>query len=282
MRIDKSGGMLSGMTYSGPKRPQPARWLLALALLIVMAGVAWGLKNGPLGLAHSVGYAVCHQITVRTYVFGDLVMPLCARCSGQYLGALAGFLMAWRWGKLRASQLPSRGITLLLVLFLAIWAFDGFNSYFFLVTQHPLFYTPHNILRLITGMLQGIAISMLFLPFFNLVFWQHPGPAPVLEGLWDLGQLLALGALLVVAVNSQWTPLFYPLALLSALGAFLLLSLVGMLMVVMLLRAENTASSPRDFLIFFIPGMAIATLLIVGIDAFRAWAEGHWGFSLPG
>jgi len=62
----------------------------------------------------------------------------------------------------------------------------------------------------------------------------------------------------------------------------LFLSLVGMLMVVMLLRAENTASSPRDFLIFFIPGMAIATLLIVGIDAFRAWAEGHWGFSLPG
>ena len=278
------GDMLSPMmSFDFPERTRrPARWLLALSLLIVIAGVAWGLKDGPLGLAHATGYAVCHQITVRTYVFGDLAMPLCARCSGQYLGAMAGFFMALVWGKLRGAGLPGRGILLTLVLFLAVWAFDGVNSYLYLILGHPFLYTPHNILRLITGMLQGVAISMLFLPFFNQVFWRRPHPRPILGGWRELGALLLLTAALTLAVHSRWTPLFYPLAFLSAAGVFLLLSLVGMLMVVLLFGAENSADSPRDFMAFFIPGMAFALLLIAGIDALRAWAESRWGFNING
>jgi len=260
----------------------PARWLLILAAIIVVGGIAWGLKTGPLGLAHSVGYAVCHQITVRSYIFGDLVMPLCARCSGQYLGAMSGFFMALIWRRLRASGLPSRGVIILLVIFLVIWAFDGINSYVYLIAGSPFLYTPHNLLRLITGMLQGVAISMLFLPFFNQVFWREPDPQPVLANWREFGRILLLAALFTLAVNSRWLPLFYPLALLAVAGVFLLLSLVGMLIVVMALHAENTAESFQDFVRFFVPGMAFATLLIIGIDALRAWAEGAFGFFISG
>ncbi len=269
------------MTATHSKRPHPGRWLLLLSALIVAGGVAWGSKEGPLALADSVGYAVCHQITVRTYVFGDLVMPLCARCSGQYLGAMAGFFMALVWGRLRASGLPSRGLIIALVFFLVVWAFDGINSYIYLITRQPFLYTPHNLLRLITGLLQGIAVSMFFLPFFNQVFWQEPDPRPVLRGWRDLGLILLLAGFLAMAVHSRWTPLFYPLAFLSVAGVFLLLSLVGMLMAVLLFGAENTAESARDFLLFFLPGMAFAVLLIGGIDALRAWAESNLGFSMP-
>ena len=269
------------MTDTSKNRPAPARWLLGLSALVVFSAAAWGLKGGALGLAHSVGYAVCHQITVRTYVFGDLVMPLCARCSGQYLGALAGFFMAWRWGKLRASGLPPRWIIMLLVSFLAVWAFDGVNSYIFLITQRPFLYQPQNILRLTTGAMQGLSISIFFLTFFNQVFWRQPNPAPVLKNGREMAQLLWVSLFLVIAVHSQWSPLFYPLAFLSAFGVFLLLSMVGMLVAVILLRAENTAVSIRDFWLFFIPGMAIATLIIVGVDVLRAYAEAHLGFYLP-
>ena len=269
------------MTNSPRSRPPLPRWLLILSVGIVAGGVIWGMQAGPLALADWVGYAICHQITVRTYIFGDLVMPLCARCSGQYLGAMSGFFMALVWGRVRAAGLPSRGMMAVLVAFLAIWAFDGINSYVYLITGQPFLYTPHNILRLITGMLQGVAVSMFFLPFFNQVFWQEPDPRPVLSRWRDLGVLLLLAAILTLAVNSRWTPLFYPLAFLSVAGAFLLLSLVGVLLVMILLRAENTARSARDFLLFFIPGMAFATLLIVGIDILRAWAETTLGFSMP-
>ena len=269
------------MTDSRPKRRHPGRWLLLLSALIALGSAAWGLKEGPLALADAVGYAVCHQITVRTYVFGDLVMPLCARCSGQYLGVMAGFFMALVRGRLRAAGLPSRWIMVTLAFFLAVWAFDGVNSYIFLLTQEPFLYAPHNILRLMTGMLQGVAVSMFFLPFFNQVFWRDPNPRPALTGWSDLGLILLLTALLTFAVNSRWTPIFYPLAFLSAAGVFLLLSLVGTLVVVMLFRAENAAESPRDFLMFFIPGMAFAVLLITGVDALRVRLEATLGFSMP-
>ena len=269
------------MTESPRAPSRPPGWLLILAAGIVAGGVIWGMQEGPLALADWVGYAICHQITVRTYVFGDLVMPLCARCSGQYLGAMAGFFMALAWGRVRAAGLPSRGISATLVAFLVIWALDGINSYIFLLMREPFLYTPHNILRLITGMLQGIAVSMLFLPFFNQVFWREPELRPILTRWRDLGLLLLLAAGLTLAVNSRWPILFYPLAFLSVAGAFLLLSLVGVLVVMMILRAENTATSARDFVLYLIPGMAFATLLIVGIDGLRAWAESSLGFSLP-
>ncbi len=269
------------MADSSRRRPRLPRWLLILAAGIVAVGAIWGMQEGPLALADWVGYAICHQITVRTYVFGDMVMPLCARCSGQYLGAMSGFFMALVWGRIRAAGLPSPGMMVVLAAFLVIWAFDGINSYIFLITGAPFLYMPHNILRLITGMLQGVAVSMFFLPFFNQVFWQEPDQRPVLARWRDLGILLLLTAILTVAVNSRWPLLFYPLAFLSVAGAFLLLSLVGALIVVIVFRAENTARSARDFLLFFIPGMAFATLLIVGIDVLRAWAEATLGFSMP-
>jgi len=189
--------------------------------------------------------------------------------------------MALVWGRPRASGPPSRGIMVTLVLFLAVWAFDGINSYIYLLTREPFLYQPHNILRLITGMLQGIAISMFFLPFFNQVFWRRPDPRPVLAGWKDLAIILLLTGVLTLAVNSQWGPLFYPLAALSVAGVFLLLSLVGTLVFVMLFRAENTGETGQDFVRFFIPGMAFAVLLIAGIDALRAWAQSSLGFSLP-
>ncbi len=234
-----------------------------------------------MGVAHYVGYAVCHQITIRTYVFGDLVMPLCARCSGQYLGVMIGFFLAWRWGRIRAMGLPPRWLIAVLIGFLAIWAFDGFNSYLYLILGRPFLYQPHNILRISTGILQGLAVSFLFLPFFNLAFWADADIRPVLQNGWELAQALGLGALVVLAVTSGWTLLFYPLAILSVVGTVLMLSLVGALFVLLALREENSNRTLGDFFSLFLPGMAFASLLLLGIDLFRAFAESSLGMVLP-
>ncbi len=260
-----------------PTLKRPPTWILWVSVLVVMVGAGLGLRHGPLGLMRGVGYAVCHQITVRSYIFGTWVMPLCARCTGQYLGAMTGFFLAWRWGRLRAAGLPPRGILITLILFLAAWALDGINSYIYLLTQTPFLYTPHNLLRLITGMGQGVAVSMLFLPFFNQVFWHAPDPHPVLTRWRDLLVILGLTALLTLAVNSRWPILFYPLAVLSTAGVVLLLSLVGSLIMVLWMKAENQATTWWDFGRFWLPGLALATLLIVGMDALRSGAEQRWG-----
>lgn len=263
-------------------RSHPKRLWLALPSLVIIGAVLWwGLQDGPLGFANHIGYAVCHQITVRSYVFGDLVLPLCARCSGQYLGAFLGFFLAWRWGRLRTGGLPPRWLIAVLFGFLAIWAFDGFNSYIYLILGRPFLYQPHNILRISTGILQGLAISFLFLPFFNQVFWESPQTEPVLRNGKELVLALLLGALIVLAVESHWLPLFYPLAFISTGTTFLMLSLVGALMATLMLKQENTNRSLGDFISLLLPGMAFAMLLFLGMNLLRAYAESNLGMVLP-
>lgn len=177
--------------------------------------------------------------------------------------------------------LPPRWLIAVLIGFLAIWAFDGFNSYLYLILGRPFLYQPHNILRISTGILQGLAVSFLFLPFFNLAFWAEPDIRPVLQNGWELAQALGLGALVVLAVTSGWTLLFYPLAILSVVGTVLMLSLVGALFVLLALREENSNRTLGDFFSLFLPGMAFAALLLLSIDLFRAFAESNLGMVLP-
>jgi uncharacterized membrane protein len=259
------------------------RLWFGIAAIPILILVLWlgGREEGALGVADHIGYAVCHQITVRTYVFGDLVMPLCARCSGQYLGVLIGFFLAWRWGRIRASGFPPPGLIAVLIGFLAIWAFDGFNSYLALILGRPFLYPPQNIFRISTGILQGLALSFLFLPFFNGVFWADPKPDRVLQNGWELAQALGLGALAVWAVVSGWMVLFYPLAFLSVAGTVLMLSMVGALFVMLLLKEENSNRTVGDFFSLLLPGMAFAALLLLGIDLFRSFAESSLGMVLP-
>lgn len=53
------------------------------------------------GVAYLAGSVVCHQLPERSFALGGHQWPVCARCSGLYLGAALG-LAAWlalrRWG----------------------------------------------------------------------------------------------------------------------------------------------------------------------------------------
>ncbi len=263
--------------------PPTRRHLLALLALPLLLIAVWlGGEDGLLGAANHVGYAVCHQITVRSYVFGDLQLPLCARCTGQYLGALAGLLLVWAWGRRRSGVFPRGRYLLMLIAFLAAWFFDGFNSYISLLLGRPWLYTPHNTLRLITGILQGYAVSMLLIPYFNQVFWTEWQREPVLQHGREVAQMLAVGALLVLAVSSRWPPLFYPLALLSSGAAFMMLSIVGVLVFLLLLGEDNQNRTWRDFISLLLPGMVFAALLIGAIDLARGYAETVLGAPFSG
>ena len=70
----------------------PWRYLL-ISVGTVLLIVWWShTPDGLLGKADAIGYAVCHRIDVRSFHLGDRQIPVCARCTGQYLGAVAGLL----------------------------------------------------------------------------------------------------------------------------------------------------------------------------------------------
>ena len=63
---------------------------LILAVGLLVLGWLLNTPEGLLGKADAVGYAVCHRLDFRSFHLGERQLPLCARCSGMYLGAVLG------------------------------------------------------------------------------------------------------------------------------------------------------------------------------------------------
>ncbi len=160
-------------------------------------------------------------------------------------------------------------IIILLVSFISLMGVDGLNSYVDLMRGVPLFYEPRNELRLITGALNGLAMSALLWPMVNFSLWRNPLPEPAIRDGRDLGILLLLEAGVVALVLSGWSALLYPLALASALGVLTLLTLTMTVLVVIIAGRENRYERWRDALTPLLVGLVIALLLIGLMDFFR-------------
>jgi len=252
---------------------QPLRrgWWLAPALLAVVLGAF--LQLTPAGLLNKVdmvGYAVCHRIPSHSFAIAGRTLPLCARCSGTFLGALTGLLGQWVvLRRRRASEFPSPPIMAILVALLLFMAVDGVNSYLSMVIGRPLLYEPRQWLRLITGAFNGLFLSALMAPLVNFSLWRQPSPERAIRGWRDLLVLLALEAGMVLLVLSQWPPLLYPLALLSGISVVTMLGLVMTVLVVMAIGRENQYDGWKEAIPPLMVGFALALLMIGAIDVLR-------------
>ena len=238
--------------------------LIAAALALV---IGWAFADR-LAPWHWIGYAVCHQLPSHSYWAFGRPLPLCARCTGQYLGAVTavGFLL-WQ-GRARAAKLPPRGILLTFALMLALWAFDGLNSLLAFVGL-PHLYEPTNGLRLVTGTLEGMVLGTVFWPFWADATWHQVELRPVLGNGRELGYLLALEALLVLAIDKGGDTLRYVLGVWSTLGVVFLLSMVFSIILRLLVRQERRATSLVQVLGFVAGGLVLAVGMIAVVDAIR-------------
>jgi uncharacterized membrane protein len=264
-----------------------SKYLVVVAALLVFIG--WFLNTPPgfSGKLDAVGYAVCHRIPERSFHIGDYQLPLCARCSGMYLGAMAGLIFQWIVGRKR-SQVPHWGILAVLVLFVVAFGIDGVNSYLYLIRQlHPGFlpqipqlYIPNNILRLLTGSGMGLGIAAILFPAFNQTIWADGEDKRALS--WKgFGLLLVIQVALDLLVLTDSPVVLYPVAGISILGVLILLTMVYSMVWVMLMRQDNKFTSLRSLWLPLVAGLTIAMIQTAGIDALRFWLTGTWGTFLP-
>jgi len=268
--VMETGEPSTAGTAGGSKARSWGPLLIRVLSLLVISGIIVVSPGGLLDQADHVGYAVCHQILERTYFFGDRPLPLCARCSGQYLAALGGLLWLAAAGRIRAGQLPRRPIIVMLLVFLVIWGIDGLNSYLTFFPGLPHLYEPSNLLRLATGTLEGMTLAALLTPFFNITVWRHPLPQPTLRGGQDLLGWMFMSAMVVAAVQSGWPPLLYPIALLSVLGVLVLLTMVNSMIVALALRRDGAAETWWEATLVIMPGLALALLEILLLNLIRS------------
>jgi uncharacterized membrane protein len=240
---------------------------IACLLIVLVYGAAppWA----PLDKAHLVGYSICHQIPTRTFTLGGQALPLCARCTGTYLGIAIGLATAALLRRGRAGELLSRGMLILMGVFILAMAVDGGNSYLVLLGRPPLLYAPRNWLRTATGTLNGIALSLIVLPVFNFTLWKDPQPVRPLRSAWELLPMLAVGALVIVLLQAGVSWLLYPLALITTAGVLCMLTMVNTMILLILARQEGRATGWRQALLPLLGGLTITLVELTAIGLIR-------------
>ena len=255
-------------------------WRVVLVFILVVIIVIWMYiaPEGIFGKADAIGYAVCHRIAHRSFHIGDIQFSVCARCTGQYLGAVLGILFLSIFRRYRTGRPPMFVIGILLVWGLA-YVVDGFNSFLHLIpsTERFWLYEPSNAFRLITGIGVGLGISVMLFPAFNQTVWKQYDRQPVLEGMWDFGLLLIFALLLILLVLTENPFILYPLSFISVGGVLLLLTMVYSMVWVMLFRAEGRFGNLRQYIYPLLAGLMVALIQILIIDFFRYSLTGTWG-----
>lgn len=261
------------MTHSNVPPPRFSKYqplMLAVSVLVI----AVFLFSPPVTLldkTHAIGYAVCHQIPGRSFHLDGQSLPLCARCTGTYLGALLGLVGMSLMKRRHSVELPPARVLITLVAFIGLMGIDGVNSYLTFFPKVPHLYEPQNWLRLTTGTLNGLAMSALVFPVMNGALWQPDlvKNEPVIKNFMELLLFLAGAASIILIVLWQQPFLLYPLALLSTLGVVLMLGIVGATLAVILTRREGAARTWSDLALPGVMGLAIAFLIIEAMGGLR-------------
>ena len=261
-------------------RKRHIRRVLAVLGLLIIIGYLLAPPFAPLEKANLVGYSICHQIPARSFFLGGLRLPLCARCTGTYMGIAIAFVAIALSGRWRAGEMLSREMLVVMAVFIGIMAVDGLNSYLSLFEHMPTLYTPQNWLRAATGSLNGIALSLIVFPVFSFTLWKHPQPVRPLKNVWELLPMLAVDAVAIWILQSEPSWLLYPMALLSAGGVLWMLTLVNTMILLIVFRRDSQAETWRSAMLPLLGGLVATLLELTAMGVLRFTLTGTMGWPI--
>jgi uncharacterized membrane protein len=267
---------LNGQTSSEPTTYPASKWSLIPKVLFIgipAAIISLFIAATPPGLwekARIIGYALCHQLPERSFFFHEHQSPLCARCTGMYLGFLIGLVFLIVRRRTHSARMPAAAIVSVLIGFITIMGIDGINSTMSIIPGAPQLYHTTNIHRIVTGTLFGLAMCMLFFPVFSTAIWRQPSGDRSVKNWRELFvmMLTALAIDAVVLTQADW--LFYPVTILSIFGPLLLLGFMGAIIVLTMRNLANSVDRWRQLATPLLAGVALGLVLITIMDVFRA------------
>ncbi len=253
---------------------------MILATGLIIAGWLLYTPPGLLAKADAIAYAVCHRIAARSFFIGERQMPLCARCTGMFLGALLSLGYQEFIGR-KKGNFPAWPILSIFGVFVAAFGIDGLNSYLHLFSGLLGIYEPQNWLRLLTGTGMGLSIAVVLFPAFNQTVWSDVKPEPVLTN-WRqilILILLALGVDLLVLAGIPF--ILYLIVFLSVGSVLVLLSMAYAMFWVLVFKKENLYQRLAQTALPLTGGLAVAILQIAILDLIRYLLTGTWdGFHI--
>lgn len=263
-------------------QPENRRWFLLAVmtgafLLMLFYALTEGahINHDPLLTAGDWGgYALCHRITERSFTINGRQFPLCARCTGMYLGAalaIAAFFLA---GRAKWVLLPSKWLFFALLGLIALMGIDGLNSYSHFFPNAPHLYEPQNWLRLTTGMGAGLTLGTIVFAALAQSLWREPRYSSLIGNFRELAGLMLLGLVAVLLVLSNRPALLYLLAIVSSGGLLFVVTALNTAVLTILLRRDGQAKRWSDAIGPLLLGLVFAVLELSAISLIRWTATG--------
>ena len=196
--------------------------LLVVAILAVFLFVPAAL---PAKLLLAMG-GVCGLRPSHSYFAAGVQLPMEARMVGIFAGFSLTLIPLLLLRRTNARRLGSRVSVAVLTLFFASMVFDGVNSTLY-EFGYPHLYTPNNPLRLLTGLLSGVAVA----PFLTWFVGSVAVPAgnrsaiTTVRAVWEPFVMLLPIGLFAALVMSEMAVAYLPATLLSVGGIVLVMAL---------------------------------------------------------
>jgi uncharacterized membrane protein len=249
------------LAHQAPARkiiPAPGyrRFLFPMAfgmLVLLFLAAPWPFAHK----AHVALHGLCAQAPSHTLRFGDQALPFDSRMTGIYGGFLVSAVYFALRGRYRASAIPSKLSILLLAVFVGVMAVDGTNSLLLDMRMwHP--YEPDNRLRLVTGLLTGVALAAVVAFLLASTLWRYPeNSTRVVFGPREIALIVALQAPFAAICLWGQGELFVPVAMFLMVAALLAMTSLMLATVVLVRRAESTYVNVAD-----LQGTAFVALLL--------------------
>jgi uncharacterized membrane protein len=241
----------------------------AIGLILVFLAAPWPLDHK----AHLLLHGLCAQRPSHSFWLGDRVLPFDARMTGIYGGFLgAGIYLAikHRW---RAAALPPWTTLLVLAGFVGLMGADGINSFLVDAGGWHL-YTPDNRLRLLTGLMTGVALATALAFLIGITVWRQPVLSRrVVASAWEPWLMLGCQAPLALAVLSGSSWLYVPITLALVVSATVVISLLALVVVVLVRDADHAFTSVRQLHGYGTVALLAGVLVMMGFAVARLVLE---------
>jgi uncharacterized membrane protein len=158
-------------------RPSSKLILLAFGLSAIAAFLSLP-PHDFLGKSYFVASGVCHRLPQHSLFFGGKQSPLCARCTGNYLGLLVVSLFLALRRRLNSSLFPPPGLLVVLAAFVALWGIDGVNSFAEFWREGTAALPPFSRAQADNGRVERSDLGLLVRPLLQFSCPQKPGSSP--------------------------------------------------------------------------------------------------------
>jgi uncharacterized membrane protein len=249
---------------------------LCVLPVAVFLALPWSIEGKSLAVLHGL----CAQQPGHTFYFGESRLPFDARMTGIYSGFAVASLYLLALGRWRRGGLPSLGVAALLGIFVVVLGIDGVNSTLLDMNLWHL-YTPMNELRLITGLLTGVALAAFIWLLLGQVSFQHSDRTlrPVIDGYRDVALILVLLGIYAALVLTGWEPLRLPLTAFLIVSAVCVLTGLSLAFVLLIGRRENQARTLSDLAAPATAALLIAFTVLGLTSGGRFLLEAFYGIS---